>query len=88
MKSNIDFGNENTGKALFKMAMPLFLATVLMLAYNLVDSIWVGNLLGENGYAALTTAGSVSLLLYALTTGMDRALVLGKYEDIQKYLKI
>ena len=46
------------------MAMPLFLATVLMLAYNLVDSIWVGNLLGENGYAALTTAGSVSLHLY------------------------
>lgn len=70
MKSNIDFGNENTGKALFKMAMPLFLATVLMLAYNLVDSIWVGNLLGENGYAALTTAGSVSLLLYALTNGI------------------
>ena len=70
MKNKIDFANENTGKALFQMAMPLFLATVLMLAYNLVDSIWVGNLLGENGYAALTTAGSVSILLYAFTTGV------------------
>ena len=70
MNKKIDFENEHTGKALLKMVIPLFLAMVLMMAYNLVDSVWVGNLLGENGYAALTTAGSVSMLLYALTTGI------------------
>ncbi|MDO5574744.1 MAG: MATE family efflux transporter [bacterium] len=70
MKQKIDFVNENTGKALLKMVMPLFMAMILMLAYTLVDSIWVGNLLGENGYAALTTAGSVSIILYAITTGI------------------
>lgn len=70
MKQKMDFVNGNTKKMLCKMVVPLFLAMLLMLAYNLVDSIWVGNLLGENGYAALTTAGSVSILLYALTTGI------------------
>ena len=70
MNTKIDFVNGSTGKSLFKMVMPLFMATVLMLAYTLVDSIWVGNLLGESGYAALTTASSVSLILYALTSGM------------------
>lgn len=70
MKRNIDFVNAKTGSALLKMVIPLFMAMILMLAYNLVDSIWVGQLLGENGYAALTTAGSISILLYALATGI------------------
>lgn len=70
MKTKIDFLNGSTGKSLFKMVMPLFMATVLMLAYTIVDSIWVGNLLGEAGYAALTTSGAVALILYALTSGM------------------
>jgi putative MATE family efflux protein len=70
MKTNIDFANGKTGRSLIKMFFPIFAATVLMLAYTLVDSIWVGNLLGETGYAALTTAGSISLILYAFTTGI------------------
>ena len=70
MKQKIDFVNDDARKSLFRMVMPLFVAMILMLAYNLVDSVWVGNLLGENGYAALTTAGSVSILLYAITMGI------------------
>ena len=70
MKTNIDFVNGKTGRSLIKMFFPIFAATVLMLACTLVDSIWVGNLLGETGYAALTTAGSISLILYAFTTGI------------------
>lgn len=70
MKQNIDFAQEQTGKALLKMVMPLFAAMLLMLSYNMVDSIWVGNLLGESGYAALTTAGTVSILPGALATGI------------------
>lgn len=74
MKKKIDFVNGDTGKTLLQMVMPLLVATILMLAYNLVDSIWVGNLLGESGYAALTTAGSVSIVLYALTTGIGNGI--------------
>ena len=70
MKQKIDFVNDDARKSLFRIVIPLFVAMILMLAYNLVDSVWVGNLLGENGYAALTTAGSVSILLYAITMGI------------------
>ena len=58
------------------MVLPLLIAMVLMLAYSLVDSIWVGNLLGEKGYAALTTAGSISILLYAVTMGIGNGTAL------------
>lgn len=71
MKSKIDFLNGNTKTSLMKMVLPLFAAMVLMLAYNMVDSIWVGNILGENGYAALTTAGSISIILNAIAMGIS-----------------
>ena len=71
MKSKIDFINSDTRKSLMKMILPLFAAMVLMLAYSMVDSIWVGNLLGENGYAALTTAGSISIILNAIAMGIS-----------------
>ncbi len=70
MKQKMNFEQGNAGKNLLKMVVPLFMAMILMLAYNLVDSIWVGNLLGENGYAALTAASSISMILYAMTTGV------------------
>ncbi|MCR4591220.1 MAG: MATE family efflux transporter [Lachnospiraceae bacterium] len=72
----IDFINGDAGKSLLKMVIPLFAAMVLMMAYNLVDSVWVGNLLGESGYAALTTAGAVSMILYALTTGISNGVAI------------
>ncbi len=71
MKSKIDFINSDTRSSLMKMILPLFAAMVLMLAYSMVDSIWVGNLLGENGYAALTTAGSISIILNAIAMGIS-----------------
>ncbi|MGN1155045.1 MAG: MATE family efflux transporter [Agathobacter sp.] len=59
----------DTGKALLKTVMPLLMAMILMLAYNPVDGSRVGNLPGESGSAALTTAGSVRLLPYAPAAG-------------------
>ena len=70
MRPDSNFVESDTKSALFRMSLPLFMAIILMLAYGLVDSIWVGNLLGQGGYAALTTAGSISILLYAITTGI------------------
>lgn len=78
MKLKIDFVNGDTGKALLKMVMPLLTAMILMLAYNLVDSIWVGNLPGESGYAALTTAGSVIILLYGVVKNIENIANFGR----------
>ena len=51
-----DFIHGSTKKSLAAMVLPLLIAIVLNMAYNLVDSLWIGNLLGETAYAALTNA--------------------------------
>ena len=47
METTLDFVNGNTRRCLFSMALPLIAAMFLNMAYNLVDSLWIGNLLGE-----------------------------------------
>ena len=57
MNTKIDFIKGNTKKCLSAMVLPLLAAMFLNMAYNLVDSLWIGNLLGETAYAALTLLG-------------------------------
>ena len=63
MNKNIDFVNGNTKKCLLEMTVPMIIAMFLNMAYNLVDSLWIGNLLGEQAYAALTNSTPIILIL-------------------------
>lgn len=74
MNMNIDFIKADTRKAFFSMALPMMAAMFLNLAYNIVDSIWIGNLLGENAMAALTSAMPVILLLTSIAMGASNGL--------------
>ncbi len=69
MKKATDFLTGNIQKNLFTMVTPLFLAMCLTMMYNMVDSLWVGNLLGEQRYAALTSSTSLILILNAIAMG-------------------
>lgn len=69
MKNSIDFIGGDTRRSLLRMVGPLLAAMVLTMAYNLVDSLWVGNLMGETGYAALTSSTSVVLILSSIAMG-------------------
>lgn len=69
MKNSIDFIDGDTRRSLLRMVGPLLAAMVLTMAYNLVDSLWVGNLMGEIGYAALTSSTAVVLILSAIAMG-------------------
>ena len=63
MKSKVDFINEKTTRALMKLFIPLMLAMTLTMAYSMVDSLWVGNLLGEAGMSALTASTAIVLVI-------------------------
>lgn len=76
MKSKIDFVKEKTVMSLLLMVMPLLAAMILTMAYNLVDSLWVGNLLGENGYAALTNSTAIVLILSAIAMGAGNGIAI------------
>ncbi|WP_242865078.1 MATE family efflux transporter, partial [Clostridium botulinum] len=69
MNNKIDFINGNTKKCLMVMTLPLIVAMFLNMAYNLVDSLWIGNLLGETAYAALTNSTPIVLLLTSIAMG-------------------
>ena len=70
MKSKIDFINEDTTGALMKLFVPLMLAMTLTMAYSMVDSLWVGNLLGEAGMSALTASTALVLIMNSLSMGV------------------
>lgn len=69
MKTKLDFIGGDTRRCLLAMALPMMAAMFLNLMYNLVDSLWIGNLLGETAYAALTSAAPVVLLLTSVAMG-------------------
>lgn len=69
MLEKMDFIGGNTKRCLLAMALPMMAAMFLNMMYNLVDSLWIGNLLGENAYAALTDSTPVILILSAVAMG-------------------
>lgn len=69
MSTEIDFINGKTKRSLLMMALPMIAAMFLNMAYNLVDSLWIGNLLGETAYAALTTSTPIILILNSIAMG-------------------
>lgn len=69
MPAKIDFIGGNTKRCLMTMALPMLAAMFLNMMYNLVDSLWIGNLLGETAYAALTNSTPVILILTSVAMG-------------------
>ena len=51
------------------MVLPMIAAMFLNMMYNLVDSLWIGNLLGETAYAALTNSTPIILILTSVAMG-------------------
>lgn len=76
MNSKINFVNEKTSSGLLKMFIPLFIAMVLNMAYNIVDSLWIGNMLGEEAMAALTSATPIVLILTSIGMGSTNGLTI------------
>ena len=69
MQTNLNFIGGNTKRCLMSMALPMIAAMFLNMMYNLVDSLWIGNLLGENAYAALTNSTPIILILTSIAMG-------------------
>ncbi len=70
MNSKMDFMNGKTNGSLIKMFIPLFLAMTLTMVYNMVDSFFVGNMLGKSGMSALTAGTAIVLILNSISMGM------------------
>lgn len=65
LNQNYNFIEEPTRRALLRMFFPMMAGMILNFAYNIVDSLWVGNLLGDQALAALTSATPIVTLMFS-----------------------
>lgn len=68
-----DFTKGAIPPQLLKFTLPLFLASALQVAYNMVDTIVVGHVLGKTGLAAVSVGGDVAHFLTFLAMGFSNA---------------
>ncbi len=67
-------------KNLVLFAIPLFFGQLLQQLYNVVDSVVVGNVLGKEALAAVSTTGSLIFLMVGFINGlfMGNSVIIGK----------
>ncbi len=68
-KQSVDLLHGDIKTGLLRFATPLFLGQVFQQLYNMVDALVVGNFVGENALAAVTSTGSLIFLLVGFFGG-------------------
>ncbi len=69
-KSSVDLLHGDIKTGLLRFALPLFLGQVFQQLYNMVDALVVGNFVGENALAAVTSTGSLIFLIVGFFGGV------------------
>ena len=74
-------------KNLITFAIPLFFGQLLQQLYNVVDSVVVGNVLGKEALAAVSTTGSLIFLMVGFINGlfMGSSVIIGKRYGAKDY---
>lgn len=77
-------------KNLVMFAIPLFFGQLLQQLYNVVDSVVVGNVLGKEALAAVSTTGSLIFLMVGFINGlfMGNSVIIGKNYGAKNYKSV
>ncbi len=70
MSSEIDFTSGPLGRELVAFAMPLLLGNLFQQLYNAADSLIVGNFLGREALAAVSSSGPIIFMLVGFFNGL------------------
>lgn len=78
------------GKQIVSFAIPLFWGTLFQQLYNTVDSLIVGNFLGNNALAAVSSSGQLIMLMVGFFNGigMGAGVVIGNSFGAQNMEKL
>lgn len=79
--------NGSIWKGIVSFAIPLFLGNLFQQLYNTVDSLIVGNFLGSDALAAVSSSGSLIFLLVGFVNGIavGSGVVISKYFGARDY---
>lgn len=92
MKKNVDLLNGPVLSSLTRLALPIMATSLVQMAYNMTDMIWIGRI-GSNAVAAVGAAGMYMWLSNGLATlarmggqvNVGHALGAGLTEDASRY---
>ena len=73
MKKQLDFTQGNILKHFFFFSWPILLANLLQTSYQLIDSLWVGNLLGASALGGVGVSGTILFTVLAFIIGLNNA---------------
>ncbi|WP_160670961.1 MATE family efflux transporter [Clostridium sp. C8-1-8] len=73
-----EYGRDLTKGKVFSnlivLALPIFLVLLLTMGYQIINSIWIGNMLGKDALASATVSLSILSLLISVATGSTLAI--------------
>ncbi len=73
MRKQYDFTRGNIVKQLVFFSGPIILANLLQTSYQIVDSLWIGNLLGADALGAVTISGAIIFTMLSFAIGLNNA---------------
>ena len=68
----VDMTQGNITRLLIRFAIPMLIGNLFQQAYNLGDSMIVGQFLGSDALAAVGATGSVSFLFFSVCNGISQ----------------
>lgn len=68
-----DFTNGNLMKQLILFSAPIMMTNLLQVSYQLIDSLWVGNLIGSRALGAVSVASVVLFTVLSFIIGLNNA---------------
>lgn len=94
MKNNVDLLNGNIAKSLSTLAIPIMATSLVQMAYNMIDMIWIGRI-GSDAVAAVGAAGMYMWLANGLVTlarmggqiKVAHSIGADRYDDAVEYTK-
>ena len=94
MQRQYDFTKGNIFKQLIFFSGPIILANMLQTSYQVVDSLWIGNLLGADALGAVAVSGVIVFTLLSFVIGLNNAALTilsqqkgrGDEEGLKKYV--
>lgn len=94
MQKQYDFTEGNILKQLIFFSGPIILTNLLQTSYQVVDSLWIGNLLGADALGAVAISGAIIFTMLSFVIGLNNAALTilsqqkgkGNHEGLKSYL--
>lgn len=82
-----DLTESKVSSTLIRLLVPILLSNTLNVVYNIVDSIWIGNIIGPLGLSAVAVSFPITLMMgsFAFGVNMANGVIVSQYYGAKDY---